>query len=146
METRIEIEDGKYAVVHDNGADLRALRYGEPWRDLTGDGLVLAMAQEIEALRPAAEVGQQLVERGITLPQFDDISDYLILAVKKGTLNPLTAEFLQHCVQAVSLGENLAIVSGEAGQRLVRISDLVADRFRDAAVDTITLTRAEVGL
>ena len=49
--TRIELDDGKYTVVHDNGAGLHALRYGEHWRDMTGDGLVLAMAQEIEDLR-----------------------------------------------------------------------------------------------
>lgn len=46
----IKIND-KYTVIHDNGIGLRAERYGEPWRDLTGDGLVLAMAQEIESLR-----------------------------------------------------------------------------------------------
>lgn len=48
---RIEVEGGKYAVLHDNGTNLRAERYGEPWRDLVGDGLVLALAQEITALR-----------------------------------------------------------------------------------------------
>lgn len=49
-ETHTQVADGKYTVVHDNGANLRALRYGQPWRDLVGDGLVLAMAQEIENL------------------------------------------------------------------------------------------------
>lgn len=49
--TRIELDDGKYTVVHDSGTGLHALRYGEHWRDMTGDGLVLAMAQEIEDLR-----------------------------------------------------------------------------------------------
>jgi hypothetical protein len=51
MTTRITVGDGKYTVTHDNGAGFRALRYGEPWRDLTGDGLVLALVQEIEELR-----------------------------------------------------------------------------------------------
>lgn len=49
--TTITIADGKYTVAHEDGANLRALRHGEPWRSLTGDGLVLAMAQEIEQLR-----------------------------------------------------------------------------------------------
>lgn len=49
--TRIELEKGKYAITHNNGANLQALRNGEPWRDLAGDGLVLAAAQEIEELR-----------------------------------------------------------------------------------------------
>ena len=48
--TKIVLEDGKYTVLHENGTNLRALRHGEPWRELTGDGLVLAMAQRIEEL------------------------------------------------------------------------------------------------
>lgn len=51
--TRIELDGGKYTVCHENGTNLRALRNGEPWRELTGDGLVLAMAQRIEELEAA---------------------------------------------------------------------------------------------
>lgn len=51
MMTKIDLCDGKYSVMHDNGADLHAVRYGEPWRDLIGDGLVLALVQEVERLR-----------------------------------------------------------------------------------------------
>ncbi len=52
MSDQIEIElcDGKYTYIRDEQGQ-RALRYGEPWRDLTGDGFILAMAQEIEDLR-----------------------------------------------------------------------------------------------
>lgn len=50
-ETVINLENGKYTVIHKNGTEFRALRYGKEWRDLTGDGLVLAMAQEISDLR-----------------------------------------------------------------------------------------------
>lgn len=50
MTTRIELENGKYTVCHDNGTNFRALRHGEEWRSLAGDGLVLAMAQRIEEL------------------------------------------------------------------------------------------------
>lgn len=49
--TSLDFAGGKYTVVHNNGVALRALRYGEPWRDLSGDGLVLAMAQEVEDLK-----------------------------------------------------------------------------------------------
>lgn len=58
--TRIELLGGKYTVIHDQGTGLRAERYGEPWRDLTGDGLVLAMAHEIEALR--AQVSEDPID------------------------------------------------------------------------------------
>ena len=51
----VKVADGKYEVLHENGAGLRALRYGEPWRDLTGDGLVLALVQRIEELEEAAQ-------------------------------------------------------------------------------------------
>lgn len=47
----VTVADGKYTVRAKNGEGLHALRYGEPWRDLVGDGLVLALAQEINELR-----------------------------------------------------------------------------------------------
>lgn len=44
--------NGKYTVMFDEKTgELGALRYGEPWRHLTGDGLVLAMLQEVDTLR-----------------------------------------------------------------------------------------------
>lgn len=42
MSEQMDFDDGKYTVVSDNGR-LKALRYGQPWRDLTGDHLVYAM-------------------------------------------------------------------------------------------------------
>ena len=46
---RIDLYDGKYTYVcNDDGSDQHVQRYGERWRDLTGDGFVLAMAQKIE--------------------------------------------------------------------------------------------------
>ncbi len=47
----VTVADGKYTVQADGDGRLRCLRYGEEWRDLTGDGMVLALVQEIEALR-----------------------------------------------------------------------------------------------
>lgn len=48
---RVELDGGKYTVVQDEQGRLTALRNGEPWRDLVGDNLVLALAQEVENLR-----------------------------------------------------------------------------------------------
>lgn len=48
---RIELEDGKYTLVGNDAGCLEALRYGEPWRDLTGDKFVNALGQEIESLK-----------------------------------------------------------------------------------------------
>lgn len=51
-ERRLDVYDGKYTLVWDDETGhLQALRYGEPWRDLVGDGLVLALFQEVEGLR-----------------------------------------------------------------------------------------------
>jgi len=55
MTTSITVAEGKYTVTHDDGANLKALRYGEEWRDLVGDGLVLALVQEIERLQEKIE-------------------------------------------------------------------------------------------
>ena len=51
--SKIELMDGKYTVVNEleEGGGFRALRYGEEWRNLVGDNLVLSMAYEIEYLR-----------------------------------------------------------------------------------------------
>ena len=47
----ITIYDGKYRVIMDDNNRLYALRYGEPWRDLCGDNLILALVQEIANLK-----------------------------------------------------------------------------------------------
>ena len=49
--TKIDLLDGKYTIQHDNGTNFKALRYGEEWRDLTGDGLMLALVEKIEELQ-----------------------------------------------------------------------------------------------
>lgn len=45
----LNFSENKYRVLHQNGMGLHAERNGEPWRDLVGDGLVLAMFQDFEA-------------------------------------------------------------------------------------------------
>lgn len=47
----LKIYEGKYTLHYIKGQGFRADRYGEPWRDMTGDGMILAMAFEIERLR-----------------------------------------------------------------------------------------------
>lgn len=56
--SKIVVGDGKYTIYHLNGVDLRAYRYehdsnDEPWRNLVGDGMVLALVQRIEELELA---------------------------------------------------------------------------------------------
>jgi len=43
-------DNNKYTLIFDKGK-FKALRHGEEWRDLTGDGMVLSMLHEVERLR-----------------------------------------------------------------------------------------------
>lgn len=46
----VTVMDGKYTFIQEHSGRCYALRYGDSWRDCTGDGLMLALAQEIEEL------------------------------------------------------------------------------------------------
>lgn len=50
---KIELCNGKYTVINDlgDGGGFKALRYGNEWRNLAGDNLILALFHEIEAQR-----------------------------------------------------------------------------------------------
>lgn len=42
--------DGKYEYVRQPDFKAHVYRHGEEWRDVTGDGLILAMVQRVEEL------------------------------------------------------------------------------------------------
>lgn len=49
--TKLDLCDGKYTVIYDFGTGRsECLRYGEPWRQLCGDKMVLAMFDRIVEL------------------------------------------------------------------------------------------------
>lgn len=88
-ETRIDLDSGKYTVIHHNGTNFRALRYGEDWRDLTGDGLVLAMAQEIETQHRKNTKGMYYIlvtttERGTVMVLHDQFNKGKVLNAVEG--------------------------------------------------------------
>lgn len=47
----VEVAGGKYKVIQNKNGELGALRHGAIWRDLLGDNLVLALAQELDEAR-----------------------------------------------------------------------------------------------
>ena len=47
----VTVADGKYRYVQKSGEPTVVLRHGEPWRDVTGDGLICALAHEVQSLR-----------------------------------------------------------------------------------------------
>jgi hypothetical protein len=49
----VTVSNGKYRVILPAEGGLHALRHGEPWRDLAGDKLVLALASELDDARQA---------------------------------------------------------------------------------------------
>lgn len=51
MSERIEVSRGKYVVLIADDGTVSALRYGAPWRDLTGDKLVYSLATELQQAR-----------------------------------------------------------------------------------------------
>lgn len=55
-ESAIVLEDGKYIIRHNNGANLRTLRNGLPWREHSGDKLFMAMVNRIEELEARLKV------------------------------------------------------------------------------------------
>jgi hypothetical protein len=60
MIEQIKLYDGKYTIqLVDNGISFKVLRYGEEWRDLAGDGLFLAMFQEIQDLKEKLEAANE---------------------------------------------------------------------------------------
>lgn len=47
----ISLENDKYTINITKEGKIKVLRYGEPWRDCTGDKLILALVHEIDSLR-----------------------------------------------------------------------------------------------
>lgn len=52
---RVACYGGKYTVILPAAGGLHALRHGEKWRDCLGDGLILALAQDLQDAREAIE-------------------------------------------------------------------------------------------
>ena len=47
----VSIENGKYTVVQEDDGTVCVQRFGEDWRGVTGDKLILTLAYEIDKLR-----------------------------------------------------------------------------------------------
>lgn len=69
MSEQVDFEDGKYTVIYDEG-HFKALRYGQPWRDLTGDNLVYSMLVKASQLKKERDaLADKLAEVEGNLPQ-----------------------------------------------------------------------------
>lgn len=54
-QTKVEVCEGKYSVIIQDDGNLFATRYGDFWRDLTGDKLVFCLAYELMEARAEIE-------------------------------------------------------------------------------------------
>lgn len=73
----VAICGGKYTVVQDHKGALRALRYGEEWRDCVGDGLILGLAQEVEELRQKIEEAKNCLVCAAIAPALEVVENTL---------------------------------------------------------------------
>lgn len=56
---KIDLSDDKYTIIEDleNGR-FEALRYGEEWRNLIGDNLILSLVQKVQELEEQINKGR----------------------------------------------------------------------------------------
>ena len=80
--TNVSICDGKYIIIQAPTGTTRVLRYGEEWRDVTGDNVIGGLAWELQEARDRIK----RLEREIEL--FREHSDYgdvcLVEVILKG--------------------------------------------------------------
>lgn len=70
---RIELEDGKYTILHhEEHGGLTVLRHGEPWRNETGDKLMLAMTHHILELESELEEMKETYEGAIITKSYGE--------------------------------------------------------------------------
>lgn len=68
--THVTVCDGKYTVIYDfDTGQSECLHYGEPWRDLCGDKMVLALFDTIVELRETLRQADKLCVEA--LPKFN---------------------------------------------------------------------------
>lgn len=59
---RVLTGDGKYEVVVPADHKAHALRHGEPWRELIGDNLILALAYDLDEARETIKTLQSEID------------------------------------------------------------------------------------
>ena len=129
----VTVSDGKYTVIQDiNG--LYALRYGEEWRELTGDGLILALAMEVQELRDKLAEHYAL---GLLSEEFGESLQWIGKALRfgidvTGLKDPVTGQITEHTARSElpkELGDVLAAIV-YAGKRKVVDDEVVGNSFR----------------
>jgi hypothetical protein len=107
---RVKTIDGKYTVILENDGKLRAERYNQPWRECVGDGLILALAQDIEIWSERAKATQEKLDEALAALHDIHITAHCI--AKAGPANTPTlqdawAKFMKIAAMATNASFNL---------------------------------------
>ena len=73
-ELNVSICDGKYTVIQEPTGETRVLRYGEEWRDVTGDNVIVGLAWELQESRERIKRLEDRIHRA-AMAFFRDGSD-----------------------------------------------------------------------
>ncbi len=74
--------DDKYRVILHKSGKLEALRYGQTWRDLSGDNLVLSLAQQLENDRALLKEAYEVI-KGVNAVQGDNYIEAMVVIENK---------------------------------------------------------------
>lgn len=79
MKSIISLDDGKYTIVENLlEGEFECLRYGEKWRDLSGNNMVLSMFYRIKELESGLiQVYEEILNGNRDLDRILEISDEL---------------------------------------------------------------------
>jgi len=88
----VTVYNGKYTVIQEANGAVRALRYNEEWRDCCGDGLILALAQEVDTLRQMPEEATSTIAK--ELRNALDRAAYALFQVKR--MSGATDDIISH--------------------------------------------------
>jgi hypothetical protein len=111
MSFELEVDGGKYTLILSEQGSLYAKRHGEPWRDLAGDGFILALGQDlIEAQEKLAE----LQKDRDALDESHDITRKELANMKLDLEWPVVKE-------NVRLENKILAIEHEAGHEIFRL-------------------------
>lgn len=125
-EFQVSLYEGKYTYERDDDGQQRALRYGEPWRDLVGDKFVAAMGYEIERLQ--VEVARVEGQRNASNRHIEKMTDTLAAAqAREARLQEALMDATAHLAAVVSAYDKFVGRADQKGHR----DALFVTRFSD---------------
>jgi hypothetical protein len=110
MDMRVSVAEGKYTFVFENNSRLVCLRYGEEWRDLVGDGAVLALVQELADAQEWISLHNEMVHDAIEEVMKSETSKIMEMATNAAcnVFEPKMKALCEQLVTMTKLNKSLA--------------------------------------